>query len=124
MMTTTLVSHRPHPYRCAWLPLLLLAALAAPRAQGAQASGDYISITSVVPTAQESTITANIRDGVLAITPTGRLTADKLCDAQRQWMEKQLGGWSAEQHAELDHVLAKFSHALLGDDADRRLIDH
>jgi hypothetical protein len=48
-------------------------------------------------------------DGVLAITDAGRLTADKLCDAQRQWMENQ--------------VLAKFSHALLGDDADRRLID-
>jgi EmrB/QacA subfamily drug resistance transporter len=63
-------------------------------------------------------------DGVLAVTPAGRLTADRLCDAQRQWMEKQLGGWSAEQHAELDQVLAKFSHALLGDDADRRLIDH
>jgi len=62
-------------------------------------------------------------DGVLAITDHGRLTADKLCDAQRQWMENQLGGWSAEQHAELDQVLAKFSHALLGDDADRRLID-
>ncbi len=61
-------------------------------------------------------------DGVLAIT-TGRLTADKLCDAQRQWMENQLGGWSAEQHAELNQVLAKFSHALLGDDADRRLLD-
>jgi DNA-binding MarR family transcriptional regulator len=62
-------------------------------------------------------------DGVLAITEAGRTTADKVCDAQRQWMEKQLGGWSAEQHAELDQVLAKFSHALLGDDADRRLID-
>ena len=62
-------------------------------------------------------------DGVLSITPAGQLTADKLCDAQRQWMENQLGGWSAEQHAELDQVLAKFSHALLGDDADRRLID-
>ena len=62
-------------------------------------------------------------DGVLAITPAGRTIADKLCDAQRQWMENQLGGWSDEQHAELDQVLAKFSHALLGDDADRRLID-
>jgi EmrB/QacA subfamily drug resistance transporter len=62
-------------------------------------------------------------DGVLSITAAGRLSADKLCDAQRQWMENQLGGWSAEQHAELDQVLAKFSHALLGDDADRRLID-
>ena len=62
-------------------------------------------------------------DGVLAITDAGRTTADKVCDAQRQWMENQLGGWSTEQHAELDQVLAKFSHALLGDDADRRLLD-
>jgi EmrB/QacA subfamily drug resistance transporter len=62
-------------------------------------------------------------DGVLAITPAGTAIADRLCDAQRQWMENQLGGWSAEQHAELDQVLAKFSHALLGDEADRRLID-
>jgi EmrB/QacA subfamily drug resistance transporter len=62
-------------------------------------------------------------DGVLAITDAGRTTADKVCDAQRQWMENQLGGWSTEQHAELDQVLAKFSRALLGDDADRRLLD-
>jgi hypothetical protein len=38
-------------------------------------------------------------------------------------MKNQLGGWSAEQHAELDEVLAKFSHAVLGDDSDRNLID-
>jgi hypothetical protein len=60
--------------RCAWLPLLLLAALAAPRAQGAQAVGDFINITSVVPTAQESAVVANIRNGVLAITRTGDTT--------------------------------------------------
>ena len=62
-------------------------------------------------------------DGLLAITEAGRLTADKLCDAQRQWMRDQLGGWSADQHAELDEVLAKFSHAVLGDNSDRHLID-
>ena len=62
-------------------------------------------------------------DGVLAITAAGHQIADKICDAQRQWMKDQLGGWSAEQHAELDQVLAKFSHAVLGDDADRHLID-
>jgi EmrB/QacA subfamily drug resistance transporter len=62
-------------------------------------------------------------DGVLAITAAGHQIADKICDAQRQWMKDQLGGWSAEQHAELDEVLAKFSHAVLGDNSDRHLID-
>jgi EmrB/QacA subfamily drug resistance transporter len=62
-------------------------------------------------------------NGVLAITAAGHQIADRICDAQRQWMKDQLGGWSAEQHAELDQVLAKFSHAVLGDDSDRRLID-
>jgi DNA-binding MarR family transcriptional regulator len=62
-------------------------------------------------------------DGVLAITAEGKQIANRICDAQRQWMKNQLGGWSAEQHAELDQVLAKFSHAVLGDDSDRHLID-
>ena len=62
-------------------------------------------------------------DGVLAITAAGHQIADKICDAQRQWMKDQLGGWSSEQHAELDQVLAKFSHAVLGDDSDRHLIN-
>ncbi len=62
-------------------------------------------------------------DGVLAITAEGKQIANRICDAQRQWMKDQLGGWSAEQHAELDQVLAKFSHAVLGDDADRRLVE-
>ena len=63
-------------------------------------------------------------DGVLAITPEGSRCADKLFGAQRAWLENQLAGWSPEQHDELEPVLAKLSRALLGDEADRRLIDH
>ena len=66
-----------------------------------------------------SRLSSDQRAGILL----AYLLNERLCDAQRQWMENQLGGWSTEQHAELDQVLAKFSHALLGDDADRRLID-
>jgi hypothetical protein len=74
MTTTTLASNRLKPSRSAWLPLLLLAALAAPQAQAQQAIGDYINITSVVPTAQESALPANTRNGVMAITRTGDTT--------------------------------------------------
>jgi len=62
-------------------------------------------------------------DGVLALTPNGRDTADRLFATEKTWLEGQLAGWSPEQHAELEHVLAKLSRALLGDDADRRLAD-
>ena len=82
MMTTTSISApAPAPAssrlrltRCAWLPLLLLAALAAPQAQGF----DFINITQVVPTAQESPVAANIRDGVVAISRTGDTTVPLL----------------------------------------------
>jgi hypothetical protein len=33
-----------------------------------------------------------------------------------------LAGWSPDQHAELENVLAKLSRAILGDEADRHLI--
>jgi len=62
-------------------------------------------------------------DGVLALTGDGARTADRLFVAQRQWMRDQLCGWSPEQHAELEHVLSKLSRALLGDEADRSLVD-
>jgi EmrB/QacA subfamily drug resistance transporter len=62
-------------------------------------------------------------DGVLALTPAGERTADKIFAAEREWLCDQLTGWSPEQHAELEHVLTKLSRALLGDDADRYLID-
>ncbi len=62
-------------------------------------------------------------DGVLALTPSGRETADRLFATEQTWLEGQLAGWSPQQHAELEHVLAKLSRAVLGDDADRRLVD-
>jgi DNA-binding MarR family transcriptional regulator len=62
-------------------------------------------------------------DGVLALTQAGQETADRIFATERTWLEGQLAGWSPEQHAELEQVLAKLSRALLGDDADRRLVD-
>jgi DNA-binding MarR family transcriptional regulator len=58
-------------------------------------------------------------DGVLALTPPGAETADRLFAAKREWLHKQLAGWSPEQHAELEHVLTKISRAMLGEDSDR-----
>jgi EmrB/QacA subfamily drug resistance transporter len=60
-------------------------------------------------------------DGVLALTPPGAETAERLFGAKRDWLEHQLAGWSPEQHAELEHVLTKLSRAMLGDQADRHL---
>jgi EmrB/QacA subfamily drug resistance transporter len=62
-------------------------------------------------------------DGVLALTEAGERTAGKLFDAARVWLCDQLTGWSPEQHADLEQVLAKLSRALLGDEADRHLLD-
>ncbi len=59
--------------------------------------------------------------GVLALTPDGAATADKLFAAERAWLEHQLAGWSPDQHAELEHVLVRLSRALLGDESDRHL---
>ncbi len=60
---------------------------------------------------------------VLALTSAGEQTAEMLFAAERQWLEHQLAGWSSEQHADLERVLTKLSRALLGDDADRHLVD-
>jgi EmrB/QacA subfamily drug resistance transporter len=62
-------------------------------------------------------------DGVLALTPSGAETAERLFAAKREWLQDQLAGWSPEQHAELDHVLTKLSRAMLGEDSDRHLVD-
>jgi EmrB/QacA subfamily drug resistance transporter len=61
-------------------------------------------------------------EGVLALTRAGHEVADKLYAAQREWLSRMLAGWSPEQHAELDQVLARLSRAILGDDADRHAI--
>jgi EmrB/QacA subfamily drug resistance transporter len=62
-------------------------------------------------------------DGVLALTPSGAETAERLFAAKRDWLQSQLAGWSPEQHAELEHVLTKLSRAMLGEDSDRHLVD-
>jgi len=62
-------------------------------------------------------------DGVLALTEPGLQTADRVFAAQQEWLERQLAGWSPDQHAELEVVLAKLSRALLGDESDRRVAD-
>jgi DNA-binding MarR family transcriptional regulator len=61
-------------------------------------------------------------DGVLTLTPAGTETAEKLFTTQRDLLQHLLAGWSPEQHAELENVLAKLSRAVLGDDADRHLV--
>jgi hypothetical protein len=38
----------------------------------------------------------------------------------REGLGELLSGWSPEQHADLAHMLDRLSHALVGDDADRR----
>ncbi len=60
-------------------------------------------------------------DGVLALTPAGAETAERLFAAVHGWLENQLAGWSPEQHAELEDVLTKLSRAVLGDQSDRHL---
>jgi len=62
-------------------------------------------------------------DGTLALTPEGGRTAEAIFAAKHDWLEKQLSGWSPEQHAELEHMLTKLSREMLGDNADRHLID-
>jgi EmrB/QacA subfamily drug resistance transporter len=60
-------------------------------------------------------------DGVLALTPPGAETAERLFAAKRDWLQQQLSGWSPQQHAELEQVLTKLSRAMLGDNSDRHL---
>jgi len=62
-------------------------------------------------------------DGVLALTPEGARVAEQLIAAQHKWMCEQLAGWSPEQHEELSGVLDRLARALLGDDADRHLVN-
>jgi len=62
-------------------------------------------------------------DGVLALTPAGTETAERLFTTQHDWLQGQLAGWSPEQHAELEPVLDKLARALLGDEFDRKLAD-
>jgi EmrB/QacA subfamily drug resistance transporter len=61
-------------------------------------------------------------DGVLRLTPGGSAAADRVFAARREGLERLLAGWSPEQHADLASMLDRLSHALMGEDADRRLL--
>jgi DNA-binding MarR family transcriptional regulator len=59
-------------------------------------------------------------DGMLHLTPAGSAAADQVCGVVRDGLTGLLSGWSPEQHADLARMLDTLSHALVGDDADRR----
>ena len=61
-------------------------------------------------------------DGILVLTPAGGAAADRVCAARREGLERLLSGWSPEQHADLAQMLDRLSVALVGEDADRRVI--
>jgi DNA-binding MarR family transcriptional regulator len=61
--------------------------------------------------------------GVLKLTPAGGAAADRLFAAGREALCELLQGFDPDQHADLAAMLAQLSRALLGDDADRELVD-
>jgi DNA-binding MarR family transcriptional regulator len=65
-----------------------------------------------------------IRDnGTLQLTPAGHAAADRLFAARRELLAKLIADWSPEQHAELAELLNRLSRELLGEDADRGLLN-
>jgi DNA-binding MarR family transcriptional regulator len=62
-------------------------------------------------------------DGVLELTPAGGAAADRLFAAGREGLCEFLQGFDPEQHADLAAMLTQLSRALLGDDADRELVN-
>jgi MFS family permease len=109
------------PGGACWILTMLAKQGATPGAELARQAG--VTMAEGHPNAQllvdRSLITRT--DGVLALTPPGERTADRIFAAKRDWLRDQLVGWSPEQHAELEHVLTKLSRAMLGEDADRHL---
>ncbi len=61
-------------------------------------------------------------DGMLLLTPAGSTAADRVFAARREGLERLLADWSPEQHADLAEMLDRLSRALMGEDADRRLV--
>jgi len=45
-------------------------------------------------------------------------------EARRQGLEQMLSGWSPEEHPDLGQMLTRLSRDLLGEDADRHLIQN
>jgi DNA-binding MarR family transcriptional regulator len=62
-------------------------------------------------------------NGTLVLTDAGHEAADKLFAARRQGLRELLADWSPEEYAELGDLLTKLSRELLGDNADRYLIN-
>jgi len=63
-------------------------------------------------------------DGTLVLTAAGHAAADRLFAARREGLRELLADWSPEQYAELGELLTKLSRAMLGDNADRYLINN
>ncbi len=66
----------------------------------------------------------NRADGTLELTTTGQVAADQVFEARRQGLEQMLSGWSPEEHPDLGQMLTRLSRDLLGEDADRHLIQN
>ena len=62
-------------------------------------------------------------DGRLVLTDAGRQAAEKLFTARREGLRELLADWSPDEYAELGELLTKLSRAMLGEDADRKLIE-
>ena len=62
-------------------------------------------------------------DGVLALTPAGSGRRGPGLRRPARGAGRLLAGWSPEQHADLASMLDRLSRALMGDDADRRLLN-
>ena len=59
----------------------------------------------------------------LVLTDVGHQAADRLFAARREGLRELLADWSPEEYAELGDLLTKLSRALLGENADRHLIN-
>jgi DNA-binding MarR family transcriptional regulator len=62
-------------------------------------------------------------NGTLVLTDSGHEAADRLFAARREGLRQLLADWSPDEYAELGELLTKLSRALLGEDADRHLIN-
>ena len=62
-------------------------------------------------------------NGTLVLTDAGHAAADRLFAARREGLRELLADLSPEEYAELGELLTRLSRALLGDDADRNLVN-
>jgi DNA-binding MarR family transcriptional regulator len=62
-------------------------------------------------------------NGTLELTNAGHAAADRLFAARREGLRELLADWAPEQYAELGELLTRLSRAMLGEKADRHLID-